>query len=407
MHAVKHVDVVVIGAGIIGLLCTKRLLDQGLEVALVERKELYAGATGAGQGYIWMAHRSPGTPGWKLAEDSIGKWREMIKDESFKAACEWEETGSLLLACNQEEVESLMTRKGALSDGGIESQILTAHQIRSIEPALSLPQEAAGLLIASDAQINGKRTAAALLAQAKQSPKFTLLMHDPVLRISEEGGGATVETSSTSLKASRGVILTAGVWSGEILSQHFGDDRWKGLLQPRRGHLIEVDRPAGMPVLKRGTMEVKYSRHYSQQGSGKEVDITFTATQSASGSLLIGSSREFSGWESNPSGEIIRAVMSRASIFLPHLRGIEVNSNNGSVRVGLRPYALGGLPLIGVVREWEGGGRMVIAAGHEGSGLALGPATAKIAVDALLSGSSDHQQGMLGDFEPSRRLAQL
>lgn len=404
MRPVKDVDVVVIGAGIIGLLCTRQLLNQGLKVALVERKELCAGATGAGQGYIWMAHRSPGTPGWRLASDSISIWRDVLmKNEGLARGCEWQETGSLLLATNQDEVESLMKRREALASGGVASQILTAKQVGEMEPAIMLPEGGggAGLLVPQDSQINGRGAAATLLALVKQSPNLHFQLNDPVTRLHEEGDGAVVETLSTVLGASRGVIVAAGVWSGEILSQSLGNDKWKGLLQPRRGHLIEIDRPKGMPILHRGVMEVKYSKHYSQESSssssaGNEVDITFTATQSASGSLLVGSSREFSGWEAMPSSEIIQAIMARASTFLPHLQGVKVDPSDGSVRVGLRPYCLGGLPMIGLVSK-----RLVVAAGHEGSGLALGPATASLAVDALISGSNEH---IAEDFLPSTRL---
>jgi glycine/D-amino acid oxidase-like deaminating enzyme len=196
--------------------------------------------------------------------------------------------------------------------------------------------------------------------------------------------------------------VAAGVWSGEILSNSLSNERWKALLQPRRGHLIEIEQPQRMPSLKYGVMEVKYSRHYSQAAvpaAGSEsVDITFTATQSASGSLLVGSSREFSGWEADPASDIIEAIMSRASAFLPHLQGVKVDARNGSVRVGLRPYCLGGLPMIGQVRD-----KLIVAAGHEGSGLALGPATATLAVQALLTGSNDH---IVEDFLPLKRLLQ-
>ncbi len=52
-------DVVVIGAGIIGLCIAHAVLqaDERLSVVVVDRAEPCAGATGAGQGYIWLAHR--------------------------------------------------------------------------------------------------------------------------------------------------------------------------------------------------------------------------------------------------------------------------------------------------------------------------------------------------------------
>eukprot|EP00955_Chlamydomonas_euryale_P103675 365513-Chlamydomonas_euryale.AAC.5 len=48
-RAVHHRSATLPHAGIIGLLTTEALLREGLSVALIERRQLYAGATGAGQ----------------------------------------------------------------------------------------------------------------------------------------------------------------------------------------------------------------------------------------------------------------------------------------------------------------------------------------------------------------------
>ena len=205
-----------------------------------------------------------------------------------------------------------------------------------------------------------------------------------------------------------GTVVAAGVWSGGLLSSVTGQPRWAELLQPRRGHLLEVPRPDGMPLITRGMMEMSYTKHYSKvdvpprssDGSlpphedlssvrrsgaiadvtSDPVDITFTATTSASGSLLIGSSREFSGFTSEPDSDIVEAVMTRATGFLPALAGVPLPQGD-DVRVGLRPYAVGGLPLVGPVPGLPG---FVVAAGHEGSGLCLGPATARLVCQYLL-----------------------
>ena len=100
------------------------------------------------------------------------------------------------------------------------------------------------------------------------------------------------------------------------------------------------------------------------------MDITFTATQSASGSLLLGSSRELSGFDSRADEHVIEAILERASRFLPALR--RVSAASAQVRVGLRPFSSRGLPYVG---RLPGASAVYIAAGHEGSGLTFGPAT--------------------------------
>lgn len=67
----------------------------------------------------------------------------------------------------------------------------------------------------------------------------------------------------------------------------------------------------------------------------------------AAGSLLVGSSREFSGWSPDASPSIIAAILQRAALFMPPLAGIDPASLN--VRVGLRPFAVGGTPIVGPV----------------------------------------------------------
>lgn len=125
-------------------------------------------------------------------------------------------------------------------------------------------------------------------------------------------------------------------------------------------------------------------------------DIAFTATPSASGSCLIGSAREFSGWDTNPSRNVQEAIMDRASHFLPAF----ASEGNHGVRVGLRPYALGGLPFIGPVAELPG---LFLAAGHEGAGLTMAPATAELVVQHIMQESLSLQK-QAHAFLPSHRM---
>ena len=114
-------------------------------------------------------------------------------------------------------------------------------------------------------------------------------------------------------------------------------------------------------------------QHYQRgkdPAAAEGMDITFTATQSASGSLLVGSSRELSGFDSQASEHVIEAILERASTFLPALQ--HVNAASAAARVGLRPFSTRGMPYVG---KLPGCANVYIAAGHEGSGLTFGPAT--------------------------------
>jgi hypothetical protein len=185
---------------------------------------------------------------------------------------------------------------------------------------------------------SGRATAFALLDECQRLGAATgrcrVLLHEGVTALepgSTDGAGAVAVTEvGRRVRGRRGVVVASGVWSGHLLADASGDARWRSLLAPRRGHLLELARPEGMPPVRRGIMELSYTRHYapaeaggraeeaaaavaqaiagpapaaatpppvlppdsgdgssSDEASGR-VDVTFTATTSASGTLLIG-----------------------------------------------------------------------------------------------------------------------
>ncbi|EFJ47144.1 oxidoreductase [Volvox carteri f. nagariensis] len=413
--------------GIVGLFAAQELLRNQLSVLLLERKGLCAGATGAGQGYLWMAHRAPGSVGWALAARSLALWRRRVQaDEGLREAIEWQDCGSLLVSTGPGENTALSERQLALNAVGLKASYLDPRRLAQIEPGLVPPGGGGGLLVQSDLQINGRAAAHTLLQRCRADPGFGDLMgpEGEVLGLelsAGPSGGHVVKTSGRRIHARHALVLSAGVWTGGLLSAATGDPVWAQLLQPRRGHLLEMPRPAAMPPVTHGMMEMSYTKHYATASAPKAAapaasspsssasssssasprepaDITFTATTGASGSLLIGSSRESGEWDTSPSPAIIAAILQRSALFLPGLKdaaaaataaaaavadGKPDDSAGGgalaglSVRVGLRPYALGGLPLIGPV---EGAPGLFVAAGHEGSGLCMAPGTGELLV---------------------------
>ena len=303
---------------------------------------------------------------------------------------EWLANGSLLLARYEKDAESLRERCEMLQNNGISATYLNASQTQKIEPALrSMPATGGSLLVPQDSQLNGMATLERLLeACFSQGHRFQAAFNESCENIVLDARGhvSEIRTSKNTPRACGHVVLAAGAWSGRLLAQALDESSWQTSLEPRRGHLIELSRPRWMPPLRHGLMEVGYTRHYltannaaAQVPTSSETnDVTFTATSTAQGSILVGSSREFQGWDSEPSPRIVDSIMQHACEFLPDLA--QPSREACDVRVGLRPFSRTG-PMIGPVPGCHG---LILAAGHEGSGLTMAPATAELVADYVL-----------------------
>jgi glycine/D-amino acid oxidase-like deaminating enzyme len=350
-----EVDVCVVGAGIIGLTTAASLLqaDPTLTVALLDAREPCAGATGAGQGYIWLAHRAPGSAAWQLATRSKALWAQLLGPHGASQltleSVEWQSLGSALVAATAAEAADLRAREASLRAAGVDAHFVDAAQLRALEPALRVGDQGAGLLVPGDAQLNGRAAAAAVLAACRaHGARFTPLFHEgcDALLAGPTGRVEGVRTPRRAVAARRGVVLASGAWAGEFLSRELGEAGWGTALRPRKGHLLEMAPPPGMPRLGRGLMEMGYTKHYAAAANNQSAaaaaappgpDITFTATRAASGSLLVGSSREFCGWDDVPAPQVVASILARAAEFLPALAAVRPEAV--SVRVGLRPFS--------------------------------------------------------------------
>lgn len=90
---------------------------------------------------------------------------------------------------------------------------------------------------------------------------------------------------------------------------------------------------------------------------------------------------------------MLKAILKRATTYLPDLDAIDLNANQ--VRVGFRPSSRSGRPLIGPLPGCPG---VFVAAGHEGSGLTLGPATGIMVKEWILESRPSQEWAL--DFMP-------
>jgi glycine/D-amino acid oxidase-like deaminating enzyme len=117
-----------------------------------------------------------------------------------------------------------------------------------------------------------------------------------------------------------------------------------------------------------------------------------TLTHSLDRTVLIGATRERVGFDRTPSPDAVRALADGAVRLFPFLAQVS------ALRVyrGFRPYCPDHLPVIGPDSRAPG---LWHAAGHEGAGIGLAPATGHLIVQAVLGAAIDLP---LVPFRPER-----
>ena len=98
--------------------------------------------------------------------------------------------------------------------------------------------------------------------------------------------------------------------------------------------------------------------------------------QTSSGNLLLGSTREFVGFDKRTTYEGINSILRNTSRIIPKLKNMNIIRSFA----GLRPYTPDGLPILGKVQGIEG---FIMAAGHEGDGMALSPITGELIAELI------------------------
>ncbi|KAJ8748180.1 hypothetical protein K2173_000588 [Erythroxylum novogranatense] len=398
-------DVVIIGAGIIGLTIARHLLiESDLSVAVVDKAVPCSGATGAGQGYIWMVHKSPESDSWGLAARSQRLWKmfaESVRDQGRDPfeLLGWKKNGSLLVGRTHEEAEMLKRKVKQLSEAGLRAEYLSSHDLLSEEPELVVGKDGGAAFLPDDCQIDATRAVATIEKVNQQfasKGRFAGFYHDPVtsiVRYGSNGEAQGVQTSKRTLY-SKTIIVAAGSWSGYLLRDLFkgSDIELDVPVRPRKGHLLVLENFSSFS-LNHGLMEVGYISHLdikepkdSASGlvqHGNALSVSMAATMDTSGRLVLGSSREFAGFNTEVNDFIVSSIWKRAGDYLPKLKGLSLTDITAAqkVRIGLRPYMPDGKPVIGRVPALS---NMILATGHEGCGLSLALGTAEMVAHMLL-----------------------
>mgnify|MGYP001245875149 CR=1 FL=1 len=376
--------VIVVGAGIIGTSTAYYLSRLGVDVTLIESNYIASGTSAACDQGILMQTKKPG-PTLTLAMESASIY-ETLEDE-LGADLEYRQGGSMIIMETEKERAMVNEHAKALRDSGLNISILSGKDIREKQPELG-EHVLGATWWERDAKVNSMKVCYEM-ANAAERLGTHIIEGRKVTGLVKEGEHIIgVEMSGETLYADA-VVLTSGIWTAELMKTIGVDIP----IIPRRGQILVTEK---LPKILHSNILSGAYIAAKKKGAGEDSDnpagIGLVMGQVASGNILIGGSREFVGFNTNTTDNVIRGISAEAARVFPYLDHVRV------IRAfaGLRPFTSDGFPLIGPVERLPG---LFIAAGHEGDGIALAPVTGKVMAE-LVCGKEPFMD--LSPFSPDR-----
>jgi len=377
----KTADVLIIGAGVIGASIAYHLTRHGIRPLVLEKSDPAAGSSGACDGLVFMQSKKPGLH-LKLALESRRRFDGLM--DQLGGSIEFRSPGGMCLIESVAELAAMRLFVAEQRASGLDVELIDGDEARRREPCLSRKVIAA-TFSALDSQVNPYALTFAFLRAAK-SAGARVLSWVEVKGIEVVSGKATGVLTGNCRISTPVVVNAAGALAAEV-------GRLAGLeipITPRRGQIVVTASIA--PLVRHCLISAQYVAVKFNPELAATGGMGFSLEQADSGNILIGSTREFVGFDRRTTFDGIRTIASRIAPVIPALQRVPVIRTFG----GLRPYTPDGLPILGKVAGVEG---FIMAAGHEGDGIALSPITGELIADLIATGRT---QFPLEDFRLER-----
>jgi glycine/D-amino acid oxidase-like deaminating enzyme len=353
-------DLLIVGGGIIGCSAAAFAAEAGASVVLLESSGLAAGASGRNSGAVQHPFDAVLAP---LHLATLEIYRQ-LSDQSNAFDFPADPAGLLLLtddpAAAHARVGELREQEPALAAEFLDSEALALLEPMLV-PGLSAVRLATGYPIPPEA---------ATLAMAARASRAgaQLLTGRPVTAVHDHPAVTLAE--GTRLEAAA-VLVAAGPWSAPLLDP---SGAWHPI-RPTHGVTVQVALPATpSSVLEEGAVHT-VNRPVADDEPATGL-ISFSMV-SAAGFSTVGST--FLSAAPDPEA-IAPELLANGARFVPALQAAAILRS----RVCARPQSIDGHPFIGPL---PGRDRVFVAAGHGPWGISTGPASAALAVDAILRGA--------------------
>ncbi len=363
-------DVLVIGAGVVGICAAYDLARAGVSTLLVDRGAPNGQASGGNAGSLHLQllsfdaaagateTRSPALRTLALQAEGIALWQALA--EELGADLELQITGGLMVAESAADLAFLERKTAAERSVGVEAEVIGPAELRALAPAVSSAMIGAAYC-PGEGKINPLAATPAILAAACEAGLATRF-GVAVTGIERAGGGYLVATDAGAIRCRR-IVNAAGGWSRAIAALAGLD--LPVLSAPQQ---MIVTEPAAPLV---GHLLAHAHRH-------------LTMKQARSGNLIIGG-----GWFAGFDPALGRPVTLPESIggnlwaarrVVPAVAGLNVIRTWAAVGV-----SIDGAPILGEAPGHPGFYNAVGANGYT-----MGPIMGRVTAELITTGHAEH-----------------
>ncbi|HHY39445.1 MAG TPA: FAD-binding oxidoreductase [Clostridia bacterium] len=204
-------DVAVIGAGMIGLTIAYSIASRGASVAILEKEDIAAGASGSNMGLVLW---SDSEPGLSLELTALGWQRILGFEDELGSDLEFRRIPALGVIEDENSITGARAQAALLEKAGFKMEFVRPEHFREIEPNI-FPGKAIAGTYCEEGRLNPFLLASALWSRAK-SKGVDLRRGFEVVGLEEKGGKITRVVGKSGIVSPGMVIVAAGAWTRRI-----------------------------------------------------------------------------------------------------------------------------------------------------------------------------------------------